>query len=74
VRYGPPGEDFVIDLLSALGDASRYEDLDAQVIEADGVPVRLATPATLYRMKRDTIRPIDHADAAMLKDKFGLRD
>jgi len=28
----------------------------------------------LYRMKRDTLRPIDRADAAELKAKFALPD
>jgi hypothetical protein len=26
----------------------------------------------LYHMKKDTVRPIDRADAATLKEKFGL--
>ena len=38
----------------------------------EGVPVRVATPATLYRMKKDTLRPIDRADAAALREKFRL--
>ncbi|MCK6556009.1 nucleotidyltransferase family protein [Candidatus Binatia bacterium] len=74
VRYGPPNEDFVIDLLSRLGDAFRYDDLASQVFDVEGVKVRIATPPTLYRMKKDTLRPIDHADAAALKDKFGIED
>lgn len=28
----------------------------------------------LYRMKRDTLRAQDHADAAALKRRFGLGD
>ena len=39
-----------------------------------GLPVRIATPRMLYRMKKDTLRPIDHADAADLKAKFALCD
>lgn len=73
IRYGPPGEDFVIDLLSRLGTAVSFDDLEVQIIDVEGVQVRVATPATLYRMKRDTVRPIDHADAAALKDKFKIR-
>jgi hypothetical protein len=74
IRYGPPGEDFVIDLLSRLGEAFRYEDLESQVIDVEGVKVPIATPRTLYRMKKDTLRPIDHADAATLKEKFRIED
>jgi hypothetical protein len=62
----------VIDLLAALGSAFTFEDLEAQIILVEGVPVRVATPATLYRMKKDTARPIDRADAAALREKFRL--
>jgi len=74
VRYGPPDEAFVIDLLSRLGEAFGYEDLRSQVIDVEGVKVRIATPETLYKMKKDTLRPIDLADAATLKDKFHIED
>ncbi len=74
IRYGPPGEDFVIDLLSRLGSAFGFDDLEAEIVRVEGIRVRVATPSTLYRMKKDTVRPIDRADAAALKEKFGLRD
>lgn len=74
IRYGPPGEDFVIDFLSRLGSAFRFEDIQAEVMDVEGVQIRLATPAALYRMKRETVRPIDRADAAALKDKFEIQD
>ena len=74
IRYGPPAEEFVVDLLSRLGEAFRYDDLESQVIDVEGVRARVATPETLYRMKKDTLRPIDHADAVTLKDKFRIKD
>lgn len=74
IRYGPPGTDYAIDLLSRLGSAVGFDDLAWESVEVEGVPVRLATPATLYRMKRDTMRPIDRADAHALRDLFGLED
>ena len=74
IRYGPPGEDFVIDFLSRLGSAFRFEDIQAETVDVEGVQVRLATPAMLYRMKRNTVRPIDRADAAALKEKFEIQD
>jgi len=74
IRYGPPGETFVIDLLSRLGSAFAFEDLEIETLTIEGVPVRVVTPATLYRMKKDTARLIDRADAAALREKFGLRD
>jgi hypothetical protein len=72
VRYGPPGEGFVIDLLARLGSAFGFDDLEAETVSVEGVPVRVATPATLYRMKKGTMRPIDRADAAALKEKFAI--
>ena len=74
IRYGPPGVDWDIDILSRLGTAVAFTDLAFEVREVHGVPVRLATPETLYRMKRNTLRPIDRADAAALRDKFDLED
>jgi nucleotidyltransferase AbiEii toxin of type IV toxin-antitoxin system len=74
IRYGPPDDAMVIDLISALGSAFTFEDLDAQTVMVEGVPVRVATPETLYRMKKDTVRPIDRADAVALREKFRLGD
>lgn len=72
VRYGPPTEELVVDLISRLGTAFRYDDLESSVIDLQGVPVCVATPATLYRMKRDTIRPDDLRDAERLRERFDL--
>lgn len=74
IRYGPPGETFVIDLLSRLGSAFTFESLEAQTVALEGVPVRVATPSMLYRMKKDTVRPIDRADAAQLREQFGIEE
>ncbi len=72
IRYGPPDEAFVVDLLARLGSAFTFDDLETQTVMVEGVPVRVATPATLYRMKKDTVRPIDRADALALREKFRL--
>ncbi|MGH9858910.1 MAG: nucleotidyltransferase domain-containing protein [Candidatus Acidiferrales bacterium] len=56
ITYGPPGEVFGIDILTRFGEVFRYEDLQATIIEWQGVKVQLATPQTLYRMKKDTVR------------------
>lgn len=72
VRYYPMGGEFFIDFVSRLGEAFAYDDLDVEVHDVDGVPIRIVTPATLYRMKRHTVRPKDWGDAAALRDKFHL--
>lgn len=74
VRYGPPGEDFVVDLMSRLGHAVRFEDLSSVVVTVGDVEVHLATPGTLYEMKRRTVRPQDRADAEALRERFDLED
>jgi len=73
VQYVAP-DGTTIDILSRLGDAFRFTDLEATVYAYGDVEVRVATPATLYRMKRDTVRLRDKADAQALKEKFRLKD
>lgn len=72
IRYGPPEGAFVIDLIARLGETFSFEDLDWQEMNIEGVRVRVATPRTLYRMKRDTMRPQDRIDAEMLRSRFDV--
>jgi hypothetical protein len=74
IRYGPPTGEMAIDLIGRLGEAFEYKDLDFTEQDFQGVRVRLATPETLYRMKRDTVRLQDRADAQMLQRKFGIEE
>lgn len=73
IRYVAP-DGTAIDVLARLGEAFRFDDLETVVESYGTVRVRVATPATLYRMKRDTVRLRDKVDAEMLKNKFGLKD
>ena len=72
IAYGPPDDSLPIDILTRLGDAIAFEDIDSEEKIVEGHHVRVATAAALHRMKRDTIRPQDRADAAWLKATFGL--
>lgn len=74
IRYGPPADDLYIDFVSQLGEAFSYDDLDSEIHEYEHVPIRIATPATLVRMKRDTVRPRDRMDADALRRKFNLEE
>jgi hypothetical protein len=74
IRYYPPTGDLYFDILTRLGDAARFETVEAEIREVGGVRVRVATPAALYRLKKDTVRPRDHEDAAALRDRFNLKD
>ncbi|MFI5387909.1 MAG: nucleotidyl transferase AbiEii/AbiGii toxin family protein [Fimbriimonadales bacterium] len=73
VRYGTP-DGFYIDLVSRLGEAFRFEDIETQDLALGETRARVATPGMLYRMKSQTVRPIDRADALDLKAKFHLED
>lgn len=74
VRYGPPHGTLYLDILTRLGEATAFADLDVETKDVLGTKVRLATPRTLYRMKKDTVRPIDHNDALALRVAFQLED
>ncbi len=74
VRYGPPDETLVVDLIARIGEMFSFDDITWSAMDIEGVPARVATPRMLYRLKRDTVRPIDRADAAALKEKFGLTE
>ena len=72
VRYGPPQGTLYLDILTRLGDATAFADLESEDKMIADVRVCVATPRTLYLMKRDTVRPLDHADAAALCAAFRL--
>jgi acylphosphatase len=74
VRYYPPSGDLYFDILTRLGSAASYETVEAETKTVAGVRIRVATPGALYRLKRGTIRPLDHQDAAMLRQAFGIED
>ena len=74
VRYYPPTGDLYLDVLTRLGDAARFETIEAEIKILEGTSVRVATPAALYRLKRGTLRSKDHQDAAALRERFNLKD
>ena len=73
VQYGPPDGPFHIDLLTRLGELFDYASLESQRIDFGGVQVSVVTPATLYRMKKATVRPKDHVDAERIARRFNLK-
>ncbi len=74
IRYGPPTGAFYVDLISKIGDAFRFDDIESEVLEVEGLGVRVATAKALYRMKRDTVREKDRHDALALQVRYGLGD
>ncbi len=71
LRYYPP-TGFFLDIVTRLGTAFAWKDLEIEEKSFDGVPVRVVSPRTLWRMKRDTVRPGDRLDAALLAQRFGF--
>jgi hypothetical protein len=74
VRYYPPTGDLYLDIMTRLGTAASYDTVEADTKTVAGVRIRVATPKALYDLKMGTIRPLDHQDAAMLRQAFNLKD
>jgi len=74
VQYFPPGGAFHIDILTRLGNAFSFGDLETERVPFEELTVTAVTPGMLYRMKRDTVRPKDRADAAALRQRFRIDD
>jgi len=74
VQYVPPDGVFHVDILTRLGEAFRFEDLESERVDFDGLEVSVVTPAMLYRMKKDTVRLRDRGDAQRLRERFGFQD
>ena len=74
VQYVPPSGDFHLDILTRLGEAFRYADLEIERVRFGGLEVSVVSPVTLYRMKKDTVRPKDRIDAEVLRERFRIED
>jgi nucleotidyltransferase AbiEii toxin of type IV toxin-antitoxin system len=74
VRYGPPDTELYMDFLTRLGEVDSFENLESEIREIEGVPLRVVTARQLFEMKRDTVRSKDRADADALKLRFNLQE
>ena len=72
IEYIPPHGLYSLDILSRLGEAFVFESVEWEELIVDGIRVRVATPRMLYRMKKDTVRPLDRIDAEAIRERFGL--
>jgi hypothetical protein len=73
VRYMPP-DGFGFDILTRLGEVFSFFSLETEEKTYDGVPVRVVTARTLWKMKKDTVRPVDRLDASLLAERFGFKE
>ena len=74
VQYVPPHGRYSIDIMTRLGDAFYFQDLKYEVLDLASIQIRVATPATLYKMKKDTVRPQDRVDAERIREVFDLKE
>lgn len=73
VRYWPP-TGFGFDILTRIGDAFAFDTIEVEEKQIEDVTIHVVTPRTLWRMKKDTVRPIDRIDAERLAERFGFED
>ena len=74
IEYTPPHGRYSLDILSRLGEAFCFEDLESEVLVIDGISIHVATPGQLYRMKKSTVRPQDRIDAQAIRERFNLEE
>ncbi len=74
IQYVPPDGAFSLDILTRLGEAFAYGDIESQRLPFEDLTVTVATPRMLYRMKRETVRPRDRDDALALRRRFDLEE
>lgn len=74
VQYVPPEGSFHVDLLTRLRESFRFEDLVTMRVPFEDLMVTIVSPRTFYRMRRNTERMKDRADAALVRERFGLEE
>lgn len=74
VQYNPPDGSFHIDILTRLGEAFTFADLETERVPYQDLTVTVVTPRTLYKMKKDTVRPQDQVDADLVRRRFRLEE
>ena len=74
VRYNSLDGSMSVDIVTHLGEAFSFDDLEGEATEFHGIQVKVVTPSMLYRMKKSTLRMKDRYDAAWLKQEFNLKD
>ncbi|MFQ6113319.1 MAG: nucleotidyl transferase AbiEii/AbiGii toxin family protein [bacterium] len=67
VRYGTPNG-FYIDIIGRLGEVAAFDDLEYEILDFQGIKIKIGTPETLYNLKKDTVRPRDKMDVLFLKE------
>ena len=73
IRYGTPSN-FYICIIGKLGEFAEFQNIACEVIEFKGVKIKVATPETLYELKKNTYRDRDKADLVFLEELIKFRE
>ena len=68
IRYGTP-DNFYIDIISGLGTAFSFENVDIEKKVVDNVEIKFASVKSLIEMKKNTYREKDKIDLLFLTEK-----
>jgi hypothetical protein len=60
--------------MTRLGEVASYDTVAAETKDVEGIRVRVASPAALYRLERGTVRALDRQDAEALRRRFDLKE
>lgn len=69
IRYGTP-DNFYIDVISRIGEAFSYHNVEAISKIIGEVEIKFASVNSLYEMKKNTYREKDKIDLLFLKEKL----
>src|SRR5947199_10723391 len=68
VEYTPPHGRYSVDILSRLGEAFSYPDVESEILTtAEGNQITFATHRLLYRIYLSTFQPQDKVDDGCIK-------
>ena len=67
LRYISPNND-IIDLISNLGEAYDYNNIECNTVELEGIKFKVATPKALIQMKSITYKEKDKLDLLFLNE------
>jgi len=74
IQYVPPEGAFHLDIVTRLGEAFAFEDLQTERVPFGDITITVVTPRMLYDMKKNTVRLKDRADAELLRLRFGFEE
>ena len=72
IRYGTP-DGCYLDIMARIGEESDYYSIKREEKEIESVTIQLASVESLFKLKKDTVRPEDKRDALFLQKLLEAR-